>query len=190
MTVNVCIPKTATEMPSMAALNVGLLPAAESNRPVGKVSAVLPRAVWWAVARIGPPRDVMAADVKYCFEDEDIGEGPATWPISKCGVAVLKKGTWSKSLRLAISQFASREVARPPRTRSSSAVHNMQMPSPAAYARVLDGSGAWNRQHGRLSAADHGNPVMDHENQALKKARLVKTFGTNRRVSRYEIQSK
>ena len=33
-----------------------------------------------------PVREVMTADVKYCFEDEDTDRWPATWPTSRSGV--------------------------------------------------------------------------------------------------------
>lgn len=76
--VQLCTPddtlKDAAE--AMAALNVGLLPVTENDRLVGMISDrdIAVRAI--AMGR-GPEtsvRDVMTSDVKYCFEDQDIGE--------------------------------------------------------------------------------------------------------------------
>ncbi len=61
---------------AMAALNCGLLPVTDNNRLVGMISDrdIAIRGV--AMGR-GPETrigDVMTADVKYCFEDQDIEE--------------------------------------------------------------------------------------------------------------------
>lgn len=61
---------------AMTALNVGLLPVADNDRLVGMISDrdIATRGV--AMGR-GPDalvRDVMTADVKYCFEDQDLDE--------------------------------------------------------------------------------------------------------------------
>jgi CBS domain-containing protein len=61
---------------AMAALNCGLLPVTENDRLVGMISDrdIAVRGV--AMGR-GPDcrvRDVMTSDVKYCFEDQEIGD--------------------------------------------------------------------------------------------------------------------
>ncbi|MGQ0683772.1 CBS domain-containing protein [Bradyrhizobium sp.] len=61
---------------AMAALNCGLLPVTDNNRLVGMISDrdIAIRGVAMGRgpdARIG---DVMTADVKYCFEDQDLEE--------------------------------------------------------------------------------------------------------------------
>jgi CBS domain-containing protein len=61
---------------AMAALNCGLLPVTEDDRLVGMISDrdIAIRGI--AMGR-GPDariRDVMTADVKYCFEDQDLEE--------------------------------------------------------------------------------------------------------------------
>ena len=76
--VQLCTPqdtlKEAAE--AMAALGVGLLPVADNDRLVGMISD---RDI--AIRGIGMGRgpdsrvgDVMTADVKYCFEDQDLEE--------------------------------------------------------------------------------------------------------------------
>ena len=61
---------------AMAALNVGLLPVAENDRLVGMISDrdIATRGVAMGMGPDAPVRNVMTADVKYCFEDQDIDE--------------------------------------------------------------------------------------------------------------------
>lgn len=61
---------------AMAALGVGLLPVADGDRLVGMITDrdIAIRGIGMGLgpdARVG---DVMTADVKYCFEDQDIEE--------------------------------------------------------------------------------------------------------------------
>lgn len=76
--VQLCTPQDSIRdaAEAMTALNVGLLPVADSDRLVGMISDrdIATRGV--AMGR-GPDalvRDVMTADVKYCFEDQDLDE--------------------------------------------------------------------------------------------------------------------
>lgn len=76
--VQLCTPQDSIRdaAEAMAALNVGLLPVADNDRLVGMISDrdIATRGV--AMGR-GPDalvRDVMTADVKYCFEDQDLDE--------------------------------------------------------------------------------------------------------------------
>ena len=59
---------------AMAALNCGLLPVTESNRLVGMISDrdIAIRGVAKGRGPDSRVRDVMTADVKYCFDDQDI----------------------------------------------------------------------------------------------------------------------
>lgn len=59
---------------AMAELDVGLLPVAENDRLVGMISDrdIATRGVALGRGPDAPVRDVMTADVKYCFEDQDI----------------------------------------------------------------------------------------------------------------------
>ncbi|MCK1422822.1 CBS domain-containing protein [Bradyrhizobium sp. 180] len=61
---------------AMAALNVGLLPVTDDDRLVGMISDrdIATRGVAMGLGPDAPVRDVMTADVKYCFEDQDIDE--------------------------------------------------------------------------------------------------------------------
>jgi len=76
--VQLCTPedtlKDAAE--AMAALNVGLLPVAENDRLVGMISDrdIAVRGVGMGRGPDARIRDVMTADVKYCFEDQDLEE--------------------------------------------------------------------------------------------------------------------
>ncbi|RZN08798.1 CBS domain-containing protein [Bradyrhizobium genosp. SA-3] len=76
--VQLCTPQDSIReaAEAMAALNVGLLPVAENDTLVGMISDrdIATRGV--AMGR-GPDalvRDVMTADVKYCFEDQGIDD--------------------------------------------------------------------------------------------------------------------
>src|SRR5947208_16069325 len=76
--VQLCTPddtlKDAAE--AMAALGVGLLPVTDNERLVGMISDrdIAIRGVAWG----GPPDarvgDVMTADVKYCYDDQELDE--------------------------------------------------------------------------------------------------------------------
>ena len=61
---------------AMAALNCGLLPVTDSERLVGMISDrdIAIRGVAMGRGPDARVADVMTADVKYCFEDQDIGE--------------------------------------------------------------------------------------------------------------------
>ena len=61
---------------AMAALNCGLLPVTENNRLVGMISDrdIAIRGVAMGRGPDSRVRDVMTADVKYCFDDQDIEE--------------------------------------------------------------------------------------------------------------------
>jgi predicted transcriptional regulator len=63
---------------AMAALDVGQLPAAENDRLVGMISDrdIATHRVVMGRGPDMPVRDVMTADVKYCFEDQEIDEIP------------------------------------------------------------------------------------------------------------------
>jgi len=80
MTTNVqlCTPQDSIRdaAEAMAALNIGLLPVAENNRLVGMISDrdIATRGMAMGRGPDTPVRDVMTADVKYCFEDQDIDE--------------------------------------------------------------------------------------------------------------------
>jgi CBS domain-containing protein len=76
--VQLCTPedtlKDAAE--AMAALNVGLLPVAQDDHLVGMISDrdIAIRGVGLGRGPDARVRDVMTADVKYCFEDQDLKE--------------------------------------------------------------------------------------------------------------------
>jgi CBS domain-containing protein len=76
--VQLCTPedslKDAAE--AMGALGVGLLPVAENDRLVGMVSDrdIAVRGVGMGRGPEARIRDVMTAEVKYCFEDQDLDE--------------------------------------------------------------------------------------------------------------------
>jgi CBS domain-containing protein len=59
---------------AMAALNCGLLPVSEGDRLVGMISDrdIAIRGVAMGRGPDSRVRDVMTADVKYCFEDQDL----------------------------------------------------------------------------------------------------------------------
>jgi CBS domain-containing protein len=59
---------------AMAALNCGLLPVSEGDRLVGMISDrdIAIRGVAMGRGPDSRVRDVMTADVKYCFDDQDI----------------------------------------------------------------------------------------------------------------------
>jgi CBS domain-containing protein len=59
---------------AMAALNCGLLPVSEGDRLVGMISDrdIAVRGVAMGRGPDARVRDVMTADVKYCFEDQDL----------------------------------------------------------------------------------------------------------------------
>jgi CBS domain-containing protein len=61
---------------AMAALNCGLLPVTEGNRLVGMLSDrdIAIRGVAMGRGPDSRVRDVMTADVKYCFDDQDLEE--------------------------------------------------------------------------------------------------------------------
>jgi CBS domain-containing protein len=76
--VQMCTPddtlKDAAE--AMAALGVGLLPVTDNDRLVGMISDrdIAIRGVGMGCGPDSRVGDVMTADVKYCFEDQDIEE--------------------------------------------------------------------------------------------------------------------
>ena len=76
--VQLCTPedslKDAAE--AMGALGVGLLPVAENDRLVGMVSDrdIAVRGIGMGRGPDARIRDVMTAEVKYCFEDQDLDE--------------------------------------------------------------------------------------------------------------------
>jgi CBS domain-containing protein len=76
--VQLCTPedtlKDAAEV--MAALNVGLLPVTENDRLVGMISDrdIAVRGVGMGRGPDARVRIVMTAEVKYCFDDQDIEE--------------------------------------------------------------------------------------------------------------------
>jgi CBS domain-containing protein len=80
MTTNVqlCAPQDSIRdvAEAMATLNVGLLPVAENDRLVGMISDrdIATRGVAAGRGPDAPVREVMTADVKYCFEDQDIDQ--------------------------------------------------------------------------------------------------------------------
>jgi CBS domain-containing protein len=59
----------------MAELDAGIMPVREGDRLVGMITDrdIAVRAVAEGKGPDTPVREVMTADVKYCFEDEDIG---------------------------------------------------------------------------------------------------------------------
>ena len=59
---------------AMAAIDAGALPVAENDRLVGMITDrdIAVRAVAERKGPDTPVRDVMSADIKYCFEDEDL----------------------------------------------------------------------------------------------------------------------
>lgn len=59
---------------AMARLDIGLLPVAEGDRLVGMISDrdIAVRGVAAGMSAETPVRAIMSADVKYCFEDEDV----------------------------------------------------------------------------------------------------------------------
>lgn len=61
---------------AIAALNVGLLPVTDDDRLVGMISDrdIATRGVAMGLGPDAAVRDVMTADVKYCFDDQDIDE--------------------------------------------------------------------------------------------------------------------
>ncbi|WP_027583943.1 CBS domain-containing protein [Bradyrhizobium sp. Ai1a-2] len=80
--VQLCTPedslKDAAE--AMGALGVGLLPVTENDRLVGMVSDrdIAVRGVGMGRGPESRIRDVMTAEVKYCFEDQDLDEVTAS----------------------------------------------------------------------------------------------------------------
>jgi CBS domain-containing protein len=76
--VQLCTPEDSNRdaAEAMAALDVGLLPAAENDRLVGMISDrdIATHRVVMGRGPDMPVRDVMTADVKYCFEDQEIDE--------------------------------------------------------------------------------------------------------------------
>jgi CBS domain-containing protein len=76
--VQLCTPedtlKDAAE--AMGALGIGLLPVTENDRLVGMVSDrdIAVRGVGMGRGPEAKIRDVMTAEVKYCFEDQDLEE--------------------------------------------------------------------------------------------------------------------
>lgn len=60
----------------MADLDTGVLPVGENDRLVGMITDrdIAVRAVAAGKGPTTPIREVMSKDVKYCFEDEDLGE--------------------------------------------------------------------------------------------------------------------
>lgn len=76
--VQLCTPQDSIRdaAEAMTALNVGLLPVADNDRLVGMISDrdIATRGVAMGRGPDAPVRDVMTADVKYCFEDQDLDE--------------------------------------------------------------------------------------------------------------------
>lgn len=76
--VQLCTPQDSIRdaAEAMAALNVGLLPVADNDRLVGMISDrdIATRGVAMGRGPDAPVGDVMTADVKYCFEDQDLDE--------------------------------------------------------------------------------------------------------------------
>ena len=60
----------------MAKIDAGVLPVGENDRLVGMITDrdIAVRAIALGKGPDTKVRDVMSADVKYCFEDDDIGE--------------------------------------------------------------------------------------------------------------------
>ena len=58
----------------MAAIDAGALPVQENDRLVGMITDrdIAVRAVAQRLGPDTPVREVMSADIKYCFEDEDL----------------------------------------------------------------------------------------------------------------------
>lgn len=76
--VQLCTPQDSIRdaAEAMTALNVGLLPVADNDRLVGMISDrdIATRGVAMGRGPDAPVGDVMTADVKYCFEDQDLDE--------------------------------------------------------------------------------------------------------------------
>ncbi|MDN5004280.1 CBS domain-containing protein [Bradyrhizobium sp. GCM10027634] len=76
--VQLCTPQDSIRdaAEAMATLKVGLLPVAENDRLVGMISDrdIATRGVAMGLGPNAPVRNVMTADVKYCFEDQEINE--------------------------------------------------------------------------------------------------------------------
>jgi CBS domain-containing protein len=60
----------------MAALGVGLLPVTDNNRLVGMISDrdIAIRGIGMGRGSEGRVGDVMTAEVKYCYDDQDLDE--------------------------------------------------------------------------------------------------------------------
>jgi CBS domain-containing protein len=60
----------------MAKIDAGVLPVGENDRLVGMITDrdIAVRAIALGKGPDTKVRDVMSADVKYCFEDDDVGE--------------------------------------------------------------------------------------------------------------------
>src|SRR5262249_22405860 len=60
----------------MAKIDAGSLPVGENDRLVGMITDrdIAVRAIAMGKGPDTPVRDVMSQDVKYCFEDDDLGE--------------------------------------------------------------------------------------------------------------------
>ena len=60
----------------MAKIDAGSLPVGENDRLVGMITDrdIAVRAIALGKGPDTPVRDVMSQDVKYCFEDDDVGE--------------------------------------------------------------------------------------------------------------------
>ena len=61
---------------AMAGLDSGVLPVGDDNRLIGMITDrdIAIRGVAEGKGPDAPVRDVMTTDVKYCFDDQDIGE--------------------------------------------------------------------------------------------------------------------
>jgi CBS domain-containing protein len=115
--VQLCTPddtlKDAAE--AMAALAVGLLPVTDNERLVGMISDrdIAVRGVALGQGPDSRVGDVMTAEVKYCYDDQDLDKSPRTWATSRsdgyrCLVAT---NGWSALLRSAISHRHRRAMA-------------------------------------------------------------------------------
>jgi CBS-domain-containing membrane protein len=74
---------------TMAEIDAGILPVGENDRLVGMITDrdIAIRAV--AVGRdpSTPVREVMSREVKYCFDDDDLAQGPKHAGDALCGIS-------------------------------------------------------------------------------------------------------
>src|SRR5688572_18079237 len=73
---------------AMAEIDAGAMPVGENDRLIGMITDrdIAIRGVAQGKGPDTPVREVMTADVKYCFEDKTRTRWPATWPTSRSGV--------------------------------------------------------------------------------------------------------